>query len=125
MTQAEASRVIKQADQLDKLLLEGCDSDIKALLRLTEVSLLSCGSPAKPTLTIACKSREVAEAIGLRQASLRAILKRMLGCKVVIDLYYHIPEGLVHFDIEGEVAPARWYLCNRRELGKVKIPLDI
>lgn len=125
MAVEESTRVIKQSEQLEKLLLESCDSEIRALLRLTEISLLSCGSPAKPTLTIACKSREVTEAIGLRQASLRAILKRLISCKVVIDLYYKIPEGLVHYDTEGDIAPAKWYLCNRREFGKAKIPLDV
>ena len=121
----ETSKVIKESEQLEKLLLEGCDSDIRALLRLTEISLLSCGCPAKPTLTVSCKSREVTEAIGLRQASLKALLKRMVGCQVAIDLYYKIPEGLVHFDTESEGTPARWYLCNRREFGKGKIPLSM
>lgn len=117
--QVEASK----ESQLDRLLLEICDSDTRSLLRLTEVSFLPCGSPSKPTLTVACQSREVTEAIGLRQASIKTILKRLAGCKVVMALYYKIPEGLVYFDTEGEVAPAQWYLCNRREFGKSKIPL--
>lgn len=121
----ETSKVIKESEQLEKLLLEGCDSEIRALLRLAEISLLSCGCPARPTLTVACKSREVTEAIGLRQASLKALLKRMVGCQVAIDLYYKIPEGLVHFDTENEFAPAKWYLCNRREFGRGKIPLSM
>ena len=120
ISQVEAS---KESQYLDRLLLETCDSDTRSLLRLTEISFLPCGSPSKPTLTISCKSREVAEAIGLRQASIKSILKRLAGCKVVMALYYTIPEGLVYFDTESEVAPAQWYLCNRREFGKSKIPL--
>lgn len=125
MTQVyqEKSRVIKESEQLDKLLLQVCDSEIRTLLRLADVSLLSCGSPAKPTLTVACKSREIAEAIGTREAAIKTILKRLVGCKVAMNVYYKIPEGLVHFDTEGDVAPAKWYLCNRKELGRAKIPL--
>ena len=118
------SKVIAQSHQLEKLLLEACDSDTRTFLRLAEINIWPCGTPSKPTLMIACKSREVTEAIGVRQAYIKSVLKRLMGCNVVITLYYHIPEGLVYFDTEGEVAPARWYLCNRKECGKkAKIPL--
>lgn len=119
----EESKVMKESQQLEKLLLEACDFDTRALLRSADISIWPCGCPSQPTLTVVCKSREVTEAIGMRQASIKTILKRLIGCKVVMSLYYAIPEGLVHFDTEGEVTPAKWYLCNRKEFGKNKIPL--
>ena len=120
----EDSRVTEESQQLSNLLFEECDRETRALLHLADdISISACGSPAKPTLMIVCKSREVTEAIGIRQASLKTILKQIMGCKVVMVVYYHIPEGLVYFDTEGEVAPARWYLCNRKDCGKMKIPL--
>jgi len=31
-----------------------------------------------------------------------------------MSVHYKIPEGLVFFDTEGEVTPAKWYLSNRK-----------
>lgn len=117
------SKVIRESHELEKLLLEACDSHTRDLLRLAEINIWPCGNPSKPTLMVVCKSREVTEAIGLRQAYIKSILKPLIGCNVVMAVYYHIPEGLVYFDTEGEFTPARWYLCNRKECGKHKIPL--
>ena len=120
----EESTLIKESQQLERLLLEACDSETRALLHLAaDINIWPCGCPSKPTLMIVCKSREITEAIGMKQALLKSVLKQLMGCKVVMAVYYHIPEGLVYFDTEGEVAPARWYLCNRKDCGKMKIPL--
>lgn len=119
----QESKLIKESQQLEKLLLEACDPDTRALLRLADISIWPCGCPSKPTLAVVCKSREVTEAIGMRQAYIKTMLKRLTGCRVVMSLYYNITEGHVYFDTEGEVTPARWYLCNRKEFGKSKIPL--
>lgn len=119
----EESKVIEESQQLEMLLLEACDYDTRALLHLADISIWSCGCPSQPTLTVVCKSREITEAIGRRQAFIKSILKQIIGCKVAIALYYTIPEGRVYFDTEGEVTPAKWYLCNRKECGKMKIPL--
>jgi len=40
-----------------------------------------------------------------------------------MSVHYKIPEGLVFFDTEGEVTPAKWYLSNRKECGQMKVPL--
>jgi hypothetical protein len=115
---------VQESQQLEKLLLEACDYDTRDLLRLSaDMIIWPCASSSKPTLTVVCKSREITEAIGLRQAYIKTILKRLTGCAVVMSVYYQIPEGQVHFDTEGEVTPAKWYLCNRKECGKSKIPL--
>ena len=121
--QVQESRWIQESQQLEKLLLEACDSDTRALLRLTDLSIWPCGRSSQPTLTIACKSREVTEAIGSRQASIKTILQRISGCTMAMAVHYKIPEGLVYFDTEGEFTTARWYLCNRKECGQIKIPL--
>ncbi|HEY9847350.1 MAG TPA: hypothetical protein V6D03_14290 [Candidatus Caenarcaniphilales bacterium] len=118
------AKAIEESQLVERLLLEMCDPDTRALLHLADVGLWPCGCPAKPTLTVKCKSREVAEAIGIRQAAIKAKLKQIAGCQVAMAVHYTIPEGLVYFDTEGEVTPARWYLCNRKEIGKNKlIPL--
>ncbi len=126
MTEAykvKESKLIEESQQVEKLLLEACDSDTSALLRLADINILACGRPSQPTLTVSCKSREVTEAIGLRQAYIKTILKQITGCFVVMAVHYKIPEGIVYFDTEGEVTPAKWYLCNRKDCGKMKIPL--
>lgn len=115
--------VIKDSQQIEMLLLEACDSETRALLRLADISIWPCGCPARPTITITCKSREITEAIGLRQATIKLYLKRIIGCSVCMAVHYVIPEGLVYFDTEGEVAPAKWYLYNRKDCGHLKIPL--
>lgn len=117
------SKMNQGSQQVEKLLLEACDFETRALLRLAELGFWPCGCPSEPTLSVTCKSREVAEAIGLRQTYIKAILRRITGCEAVMAVHYKIPEGLVYFDTEGEVTPATWYLCNRKEFGKVKIPL--
>jgi len=118
------SRAIAEPQLVEKFLLEICDPDTRALLNLTDINLWPCGCPAKPTLTITCRSREIAEAIGTRHAYIKSKLKQIAGCKVAMAIHYSIPEGQVYFDTEGEVAPARWYLCNRKDIGKNRmIPL--
>ena len=117
------SRVIEESQRVEKLLLEACDPDTRTLLRLTDISIWSCGFSSEPTLTVSCKSREITEAIGIRQDYIKTLLERIAGCTMKMSLHYKIPEGLVYFDTEGEFTPARWYLCNRKECGKLKIPL--
>ncbi len=118
------SNVIAQPQLVERFLLEICDFDTRALLNLADISLYPCGCPPKPTLTITCRSREIAAAIGTRHAYIKSKLKQVAGCKVAMAIHYTIPEGQVYFDTEGEVAPARWYLCNRRDIGKNRmIPL--
>lgn len=117
------SRVIEESQRVEKLLLEACDPDTRTLLRFADISIWSCGFSPQPTLTVTCKSREITEAIGSRQDYIKMVLKRITGCTMAMSLHYKIPEGLVFFDTEGEVTPARWYLCNRKECGKMKIPL--
>ncbi|CAA9572987.1 hypothetical protein AVDCRST_MAG81-3010 [uncultured Synechococcales cyanobacterium] len=112
---------IENSHLVEQLFLEICDADTRALLNLADVGLWPCGCPAKPTLTIKCKSREVAEAIGVRQTYIKAKLQQVAGCRVTMAVHYTIPEGLVYFDTEGEVAPARWYLCNRKDIGKDRV----
>ena len=119
----QESQVMPESQQLEKLLLEACDSDTRTLLRLADISIMPCGCPSQPTLTVTCKSREITEAIGMRHGYIKTILKRIIGCKVAMSVQYKIPDGLVFFDTEGEVTPARWYLCNRKECGKMKITL--
>jgi hypothetical protein len=119
----QQSQWIEELQQRQNVLLEACDLETSSLLRLADISISSCGRPSQPTLTVTCKSREITEAIGLRQAYIKTILKQITGCQVVMALYYKIPEGLVYFDTEGEVTPARWYLCNRKDCGHMKIPL--
>lgn len=120
----EESNKIEDSQLVERLLLEICDFDTRALLSLTDITLYPCGRPARPTLTVTCKSREVAEAIGLRHAYIKTKLRQVAGCNVAMAVHYKIPEGLVYFDTEEEVAPARWYLCNRKEIGRNKaIPL--
>lgn len=116
-------RVIEESQRVEKLLLEACDSDTSTLLRLSEISIYPCGYSSKPILTVSCKSREVTEAIGLKQAYIKSTLKQLTGCQMGMSVHYKIPEGTVFFDTEGEVTPAKWYLCNRRECGNMKIPL--
>ena len=85
MTEAykvKESKLIEESQQVEKLLLAACDSDTSALLRLADISILACGRPSQPTLTVSCKSREVTEAIGLRQAYIKTILKQITGCFV-------------------------------------------
>ena len=117
------ARVIQEAQRVEKLLLEACDSDTRTFLRLSDLSIYPCGYSAKPILTITCKSREIAEAIGIRQAYIKSTLKQITGCQMGMSVHYKIADGLVFFDTEGEVTPAKWYLYNRRECGTVKIPL--
>jgi hypothetical protein len=120
----EESKVIRDSEQLENLLLEACDPETRALLRLAvDVNMWPCGHPAKPTLTVHCKSREVTEAIGMRQGYIKSLLKQIIGCPASMAVYYNISEGSVYFDTEGEVAPAKWYLCNRKDCGHMKIPL--
>lgn len=120
----EESNRIADSQLVEKLLMGICDLDTRALLGLADISLYPCGRPARPTLTVTCKSREIAEAIGLRHAYIKTKLQQVAGCNVAMAVHYKIPEGLVYFDTEGEVAPAKWYLCNRRDIGKDRmIPL--
>lgn len=122
--QKTKSNLQKESQLIERLLLEICDPDTRALLHLADISIWPCGCPAKPTLTVTCKSREVAEAIGVRHEYLKRKLKQIAECQVALAIHYNIPEGMVFFDTEGEVAPAKWYLCNRRDIGKNKlIPL--
>lgn len=119
----EEPKLTEKSRQIEKLLLEVCDADTRAVLRLADLNIMPCGRPSEPTLTAACKSREVAEAIGVKQVYIKQILKQLTGCEVVLAVHYKIPDGLVYYDTEGEVAPAKWYLYNRKEFGKEKIPL--
>lgn len=119
--QKEEAKVIPDSQLVERLLLEICDVDTRALLGLTDMSLYPCGRLAKATLTVTCKSREVAAAIGERHAYIKAKLQQIAGCYVAMAVHYKIPEGLVYFDTEGEVAPARWYLCNRRDIGRDRV----
>jgi hypothetical protein len=120
----KASSALADPQQVENLFLEACDIETRALLRLAiDINIWSCQHSDKPKLTVHCHSREVTEAIGIRQAYIKSILKQIIGCPVSMSLYYNISEGQVHFDTEGEVAPARWYLCNRKDCGQMKIPL--
>jgi phage regulator Rha-like protein len=122
--QITKSNLLKESQLIERLLLEICDPDTRALLHLADISIWPCGCPPKPTLTVTCKSREVAEAIGIRQKYIKRKLKQIAEYPVALAIHYNIPEGMVFFDTEGEVAPAKWYLCNRRDIGKNKlIPL--
>lgn len=121
---AQSKIDVAEAQQLANLLLQMCDPETRALLRLAvDINVWSCKFSNKPKLTVHCKSREVTEAIGTRQAYIKTLLRQILSCPVTMSVYYNIPEGQVYFDTEGEVAPARWYLCNRKECGQMKIPL--
>lgn len=120
---AAAARVIEEAQRIQALLLERCDFETRVLLNLADIAIAPCGCPAKATLTVVCRSREIAEAIGIRHAAIKAVLKQVAGCDVAMTVHYNIPEGAVFFDTAGDVAPARWYLCNRREMGRRSIPL--
>lgn len=116
--------IIPESQQLENLLLEVCDPETRALLRLAiDINVWCCEHSERPKLTIHCHSREIAAAIGIRQAEIKTILKQMIGCSVTIALYYTISEGLVYYDTESIVAPAKWYLCNRKDCGHMKIPL--
>ena len=117
------SRVVEESQRVEKLLLAACDSHTRSLLNLSDISIWSCGFSPVPTLSVTCKSREITEAIGIRQEYIKSLLERITGCTMKMSLHYKIPEGLVYFDTEGEFAPARWYLCNRKDCGKMKIPL--
>lgn len=116
-------RVIEESQRVEKLLLEACDFDTRTLLRLSDLSIYPCGYSAKPILTVSCKSREITEALGIRQAYIKSILRQITGCQMGMSVYYKIPEGLVFFDTEGEVTPAKWYLSNRKDCGQRKVPL--
>lgn len=119
--QQNVSKAPVELELAERLFLEICDYDTKALLHLSDISLYPCGRSGVPTLTAMCKSREVAEAIGERRTYIKTKLKQVAGCDMSMAVYYHIPEGQVYFDTEGKVAPARWYLYNRREIGKDRI----
>lgn len=121
----QESRVIQEAQRVEKLLLEACDPDTRTLLRLSDINIWPCGVTSQPILNITCKSREVTEAIGLRQGYIKSILKQITNCQMAMAVHYKIPEGSVYYDTEGKVTPAKWYLCNRKECGQMKIPLDI
>lgn len=119
----EKPTAIEKAE-IENTLIEMCDPQTRALLRLSvDFNVWSCEQSNRPKLMVHCKSREVTAAIGSRQELLKALLQRILGCEVVMEVYYNIPEGLVYFDTEGAVAPAKWYLCNRKDCGSMKIPL--
>lgn len=117
------ARVIEEAQRVEKLLLEACDSDTRTLLRLADISIWPCGYTHQPQLIVDCKSREIAEAIGVRHAYIKSVLKRITDCHISMAVHYKISEGLVYFDTEGKYTPARWYLCNRKEFGKTQVPL--
>ena len=121
----EEAKLTDKSQRLEQLLLEACDADTRAVLRLADLNIMPCGRPSEPTLTAACKSREVAEAIGVKHAYVKQILKQITGCEVVLAVHYNIPDGVVYYDTEGDVAPAKWYLCNRKEFGRGKVPLPI
>lgn len=119
----EPSKTLGKSEQVYQLLLESCDPNTRSLLRLTDVNIMPCGCPSEPTMTVACHSREIAEAIGLKHAYIKIILQQITGCEVVMAVHYKIPEGVVYFDTEGYVAPAKWYICNRKEFGRDRVPL--
>lgn len=119
-----AQSAIADSQQIENLLLASCDLETRALLRLSiDIVIWTCQHSNKPKLTVHCHSKEVTEAIGIRQDYIKRVLQEILGCPVTMAVYYTIHEGLVYFDTEGAVAPARWYLCNRKDCGQIKIPL--